>query len=63
MIPFLFIGTTEIIVIAIVVILFFGASKIPTLMRNLGSGVKSFKDGMRDGALPEEEKKEETKKD
>jgi len=63
MATFLFIGTTEIIIIAFVAILFFGASKIPTLMRNLGSGVKSFKDGMRDGALPEEGRKEDSKKD
>lgn len=57
----LFFGTTEIIVIAIVVVLLFGAAKIPTLMRNLGSGVKSFKDGMKEGPLPEEDKKEDKK--
>lgn len=42
----LFIGTTEIILIALVVLLLFGGRKIPELMRGLGKGVKSFKDGV-----------------
>ncbi len=40
------IGTPEIILIAIVVLLLFGGKKIPELMQGLGRGVKSFKDGM-----------------
>ena len=39
-------GTPEIILIAIVVLLLFGGKKIPELMKGLGKGVKSFKDGM-----------------
>ena len=62
MINFLMIGTTEIILIVLVVLLLFGGKKIPELMRGLGCGVKSFKDGMREGDKPEE-KKEEQKKD
>lgn len=57
-------GMQEILVIALVVLLLFGGKKIPELMRGLGSGVKSFKDGMKEGAAPEqktEEKKEEEK--
>ena len=42
----LFIGTSEIVVIALVVLLLFGGKKIPELMRGLGKGVKSFKDGV-----------------
>lgn len=42
----LFIGTTEIILIALVILLLFGGRKIPELMRGLGKGVKSFKDGV-----------------
>ncbi len=42
----LFIGTSEIIIIALVVLLLFGGRKIPELMRGVGKGVKSFKDGM-----------------
>lgn len=45
--PLLFgLGTPEIIVIAIVVLLCFGGKKIPELMKGIGKGVKSFKDGM-----------------
>jgi len=39
-------GTQEIIIIAFIVLLLFGGKKIPELMRGLGRGVKSFKDGM-----------------
>ncbi len=41
-------GTGEIIIIALVVLLLFGGRKIPELMRGLGKGVKSFKDGMNE---------------
>jgi len=39
-------GTWEIIVIVLVVLLLFGGKKIPELMRGLGKGVRSFKDGL-----------------
>ncbi len=42
------IGMTEIIVLALIVLLFFGGKKIPELMKGIGKGVKSFKDGMKD---------------
>ncbi len=41
-------GGQEILLIALVVLLLFGGAKIPELMRGLGKGVKSFKDGMKD---------------
>lgn len=41
-------GTGEIIIIALVVLLVFGGKKIPELMHGLGKGVKSFKKGMAD---------------
>lgn len=41
-------GTGEIIVICLVVLLLFGGRKIPELMKGLGKGVKSFKEGMKD---------------
>lgn len=43
---FLGLGVQEILLIALVVLLFFGGKKIPELMKGLGKGVKSFKDGM-----------------
>lgn len=39
-------GTTELLVIGLFILLFFGGRKIPELMKGLGKGVKSFKDGM-----------------
>ena len=39
-------GAGEIIVIALVVLLLFGGKKIPELMKGLGKGVRSFKEGM-----------------
>ena len=42
------IGAGEILLIALVVLLFWGGKKIPELMKGLGKGVKSFKDGMNE---------------
>lgn len=36
----------EVLLIALVVLLFFGGKKIPELMKGLGKGVRSFKEGM-----------------
>ncbi len=41
-------GAGEIILIALVIILLFGAKKIPELMKGLGKGVRSFKEGIND---------------
>ena len=51
-------GGTEILVIALVVLLLFGGKKIPELMKGLGTGVKSFKDGMKGVTDVEEDEKE-----
>ena len=48
---FLFLGNIqigEILIIALVVLLFFGGRKIPELMRGIGKGVRSFKDGLNE---------------
>ena len=42
------IGTGELILIALVVLLLWGGKKIPELMKGLGKGVKSFKEGMNE---------------
>ena len=42
----LIIGTWEWVIIALVILLLFGGKKIPELMKGLGKGVKSFKEGM-----------------
>ena len=41
-------GMQEILVIALIVLLLFGGKKIPELMKGLGKGVKSFKQGMNE---------------
>ena len=41
-------GTSELMLIAFVVLLLFGGKKIPELMKGLGKGVRSFKKGMND---------------
>lgn len=61
MTTFLMLGTTEIIVIALVVLLLFGGAKLPELMRGLGHGVRDFKNAVND--KPEENGKKEDKKD
>lgn len=40
------IGATEIILICAVILLIFGGKKLPELMKGMGRGVKSFKEGM-----------------
>lgn len=54
-------GTPELILIALVILLLFGGKKIPEMMRGLGKGVRSFKDGMN--GLEDPKSKEENKKD
>lgn len=53
------IGFQEILIIALVVLLFFGGKKIPELMKGLGKGVRSFKDGMNGKEEKEKEEEEE----
>ena len=59
-------GMQEILVIALIILLLFGGKKIPELMKGLGKGVKSFKEGMnevtditKDNKEVKEEKKDE----
>lgn len=57
-------GTTEVLVIVLVILLLFGGKKIPELMHGLGKGVRSFKEGMNevnDSLKVEDKKEEETK--
>lgn len=51
----------EILLIALVVLLFFGGKKIPELMKGIGKGVRSFKDGM--SGLEKEVTEEPAKKE
>jgi len=61
-------GAGEIILIVLVILLLFGAKKIPELARGLGKGMSEFRKGLKDvekdikEAAEEEEKKIESKK-
>jgi sec-independent protein translocase protein TatA len=55
----LFIGTTEWIAIAVIVLLLFGGKKLPELMRGLGEGLRGFKEGMKEAEKPAKEAKKE----
>lgn len=44
----LFIGAWELVLIVLVVVLIFGGRKIPELMKGVGKGVKSFKEGLNE---------------
>ncbi len=54
-------GFQEILIIALIVLLLFGGKKIPELMKGLGKGVKSFKDGMKEGDEEMSSKEESSK--
>lgn len=51
-------GVWSIALIAVVVLLIFGGKKIPELMRGLGSGIKEFKDGIKEDDQEIEDPKE-----
>ena len=54
----LFIGTTELLIIAAIALLLFGGKKLPELMKGLGQGVQSFKKGMNEPAADDPKKEE-----
>ena len=57
------IGMQEVLLITLVVLLFFGGKKIPELMKGIGKGVRSFKEGMNNGEKEIEEIKEPERKE
>ncbi|MGB9721305.1 MAG: twin-arginine translocase TatA/TatE family subunit [bacterium] len=52
-------GWQEILLILLIVLILFGARKIPELARSLGKGVKEFKKGLHDIENPEEDKEKD----
>jgi len=56
-------GPTELIIILVIVLIIFGASRLPGLFRALGQGVKEFRDASKDASTEEKpaEKTDETK--
>ena len=56
-------GPTELIIALVIILLLFGAKKVPELARGLGSGVREFRAGTREGQLEDKKKEEQRKKD
>jgi sec-independent protein translocase protein TatA len=50
------VGAQELLLLLLIVLIVFGAAKIPQLMRSMGTGIKEFKSGLKEG---EEEAKKE----
>lgn len=59
MVHLLFIGTTELLLIGGIALLLFGGKKLPEMMRGLGQGVKSFKQGMNEKPAEDENQNED----
>ena len=57
------VGMPELIIGLVVILLLFGAKRVPELARGLGSGVREFKKGTQEGEIEDEKQKEEAKKD
>ena len=57
------IGMQEVLLITLVVLLFFGGKRIPELMKGIGKGVRSFKEGMNNVEKEIEEIKEPERKE
>lgn len=55
-------GAPELAVIALIILLMFGGSRLPKLMRGMGAGVHEFKKGLKDGEKQAEEEEEEKRK-
>ena len=58
-------GTPELILIALAILLLFGATKIPDIMKGIGKGIKSFKKEMNstdDDEAPSEKKEKDSDK-
>lgn len=56
------IGMPELLIILVILVLLFGATKIPQIARSMGKSVNEFKKGMREGDEEVKDKKEEDKK-
>ncbi len=57
--PLFALGTSEIVIIVLIVVLLFGAKKIPELMRGMGKGVKEFKDAVNGEGIVDDKKENE----
>lgn len=54
-------GTSELIIILVVLLLLFGGAKLPQLARSLGQAQRELREGMKEGAVDDDEKKADDK--
>jgi len=54
-------GTSELLIILVLVLIIFGAGKLPQVGKSLGEGLRNFKDGMKDGGEIKKDKDDEQK--
>lgn len=54
-------GTSELLIILVLVLIVFGAGKLPQVGKSLGEGLRNFKDGMKDGGEIKKDKDDEQK--
>lgn len=53
------IGTTELIIILVVLLLLFGAKRIPEIARSIGQSLNQFKKGLKDASLDDDQAKKD----
>lgn len=67
MLAFMGLGSTELIILAVVMLVLFGGAKLPSLMRNMGRSVNEFKTGLKekptDEAIEDQREAESKKKE
>jgi sec-independent protein translocase protein TatA len=56
-------GPTELVIILLIVLLLFGARRIPDLAKGLGEGIRNFKSGMKSDERPEIEERDRIRDD
>ena len=56
-------GTTELLLVLVIVFVIFGAGKLPQVMKDVGRGIKGLKSGLKDGEKKQTKKAKESKKD
>ncbi|MCG3206119.1 MAG: Sec-independent protein translocase protein TatA [Elusimicrobia bacterium] len=55
------IGMGELLVILVIILVLFGAKRVPEVARSLGKSIKSFKDGLKEGMEDKSENKDDKK--
>lgn len=61
MLAFMGIGSSEMMIVLVVLLVLFGGSQLPRLMRNLGRSAVEFKKGLRDGDIDSDEPEKDQK--